>query len=169
MPKYSKETKDHYLSRYFAMCLSALEEIRTASSYQLHTSAVQKFVFRCVRFMNAARKKGGLHTLERCHMEMFDIVLHYIEMLTPRQLLTIFPVEKVYDGDKYGFTDYFTIMAELTAHGLDQQMGKGATDLLFEYVNRDIRSFTVGFLVAYSKWRREDGYPGLFADFSSSN
>ena len=42
--------------------------------------------------------------------------------LTPRELYQLFPIEKEYDGDKWGTKDYYYCIQEIKEIGLDTPM-----------------------------------------------
>ena len=80
-------------------------------------------------------------------MSMFrqmDFVLHVIGTLTPRQLANVFPVNKSYDGKKYGMKDYFTTMSACREIGLDVPIGfEKAISFLTDYENHHLKEFVV--------------------------
>lgn len=67
-------------------------------------------------------------------------VMETIGRLTPMELLRMFPVEKEYDGEKWGTKDYFYTMDKLKKLPADKPIG-GAQDvavLLWDYQNWDL-------------------------------
>ena len=72
-----------------------------------------------------------------------DNIVQTIGMLTPRQLVEVFPIHKTYDGDKYQMKDYFYTMEEINKIGLDNPIGDKSFELLWDYENNDLRNFLV--------------------------
>lgn len=79
-----------------------------------------------------------LHTLS-CQMS------ELMGSITPADLMTIFPISKTYDGERYQMKDYFSAMEAVNAHGLHEpfKTADNARVLLWEYWNRDIMLYQV--------------------------
>lgn len=79
-----------------------------------------------------------LHTLS-CQMS------ELMATITPADLMTIFPISKNYDGERYQMKDYFSAMEAVNAHGLHEpfKTADNARELLWEYWNRDIMEYQV--------------------------
>jgi len=89
--------------------------------------------------------------------------LTMVEGFTPRQIMNIFPIDKIYD--KTGeVKDYFTTMAMIKQHGIDTPINE-PSEFLYDYVNKDIRIFLVDLMSAMSDLNREHGEPGLMEEF----
>jgi hypothetical protein len=89
-----------------------------------------------------------------------------IGKLTPQELMQIFPVRKVYDGERWEVKDYFFTMDVLRQHGLDKPMGGAVDDLLWNYMNRDIGEFVVASIGAMDELRRHSGEQCLMKEFA---
>ena len=76
--------------------------------------------------------------------QMSKYILALIGSITPRELMSIFPISKIYNGNKTGTKDYFYTMGECEKIGLDNLIGlKRSGELLWDYDNRHLREFTV--------------------------
>lgn len=66
-----------------------------------------------------------------------------IGLLTPRELMQLFPVKKDYGGEKGGYKDYFWVMEKLGELPQDKPIGspQDVADLLWDYVNPDTEYF----------------------------
>ena len=65
-----------------------------------------------------------------------------MRQLTPREMMSMFPIEKEYDGEKFGCKDYFYTMEKLKDFDLDTPLGKeGLEDFLWCYWNDDLFAF----------------------------
>lgn len=82
---------------------------------------------------------------------MIDALYSIIGRIKLKNLIKIFPVDKTYDGDKWGCKDYFFTMDVLKEKGLDNAVGRdGVFDLMWDYENRDLRNFTVFYMSCMS-------------------
>lgn len=102
--------------------------------------------------------------------DRFELVLHVlgtVGMLTPRQLLQVFPLRKDYDGKKWQTKDYFFSIKALERHGMDEAIGDAtaAMELLFDYMNSTISHFMVHVMSIMSAIRRFEGKPDLIEEF----
>lgn len=108
-------------------------------------------------------------TIESC-IGLCDAVIAGISQLTPAELLNTFPVEKRFDGKRWGTKDYFVTMAELDKIGMDTVIGYDhVLDLLWDYANDDIRKFLVNYLRLMSAKRRQQGRLGIVEEFCIMN
>lgn len=76
---------------------------------------------------------------------MISSIVEGIGLLTPKEIVQIFPVSKEYDGSRYDTKDYFYTMDTLKKYKPDEPIGnqQEAINLLWEYVNHDISFFMV--------------------------
>ncbi len=88
-----------------------------------------------------------------------------ISGITPRDLTRIFPVDKEYDGDRWGTKDYFYTMEVLERHGMDTSIGDSVSEILYDYQNWHVRKYEVSKMMILSDLRRYDGHPGLMEEF----
>ena len=89
--------------------------------------------------------------------------------LTPQELMQMFPVRKVYDGERWEVKDYFFTMDVLRQHGLDKLLGGAVDDILWDYMNRDIGRFVVASIGAMDELRRHSGEQPLIEEFAERN
>lgn len=65
--------------------------------------------------------------------------------LTPRDFLSLFPIDKKYDGEKYGWKDYFYTMRELKRFPMDEKIGDRIIPFLEIYTNGSTFEFIVDY------------------------
>lgn len=108
-----------------------------------------------------AVKYYGLERIDRRHsseprtLEQVNADFNFLEsvkmlmgQLTPRELMSMFPIEKEYDGEKFGCKDYYFTIEKLKRFDLDAPLGdKGLEDFLWCYWNDDLFAFD---MVAFS-------------------
>ena len=102
------------------------------------------------------RKKVILYGVKKVNATNFDIpdyellknefniissINSIMGTLTPRELLTIFPIVKEYDGEKYGFKDYFYTKKVIEEFGMDKVIGEEMTRFHWDYHNRELTKF----------------------------
>ena len=97
----------------------------------------------------------------------FEKTLMSLKTLSPKEFIILFPVSKIYDGDKYDCLDYFSTMKMFQKFSMDKPLiipdnVKNLTEeklkekdnqlslLIMEYQNKDIRKFNVCHLLLTS-------------------
>ena len=105
----------------------------------------RKMIFYTVKYFTVVDIEN--HTrdqLERLHTLSCQMT-EVMATITPADLMTIFPITKTYDGERYQMKDYFSAMEAVNAHGLHEpfKTADNARVLLWEYWNRDIMLYQV--------------------------
>ena len=85
--------------------------------------------------------------------------------MTPSEFMTVFPIEKRYDGDRYEVKDYHYTMAELRKIGLNKPIGEHAQELLFDYQNRHVKKFNLFKMTIADHLRAYQGQPSMIEEF----
>jgi len=88
-----------------------------------------------------------------------------VGQITPRQLMGVFPIQKVYDGEKWSMKDYYSTMEAITAHGIDKPIGKAASELLWDFMNHDVNDFVVNLMSIVGNLHRRETGRELVTDF----
>lgn len=101
---------------------------------------------------------------------MIDALFGIIGRIKLNNLIKIFPIDKEYDGDKWGCKDYFFTMDVLKEKGLDNSVGRdGVFDLMWDYENRDLRKFTVFYMSCMSAMYKQQTGVGMAEKFCEDN
>lgn len=127
----------------------------------------KKMIFWGIKAMSDKEKTRTLEEARGRFCAM-DMVMGWIGALTPRQVMTLFPISKKYDGNRFGIKDYFFTLNACEKHGLDRKIGD-TFDFLWSYVNRDTTDFLVEMMSVTSSIRRFEGQPGLLEEFAANN
>jgi hypothetical protein len=98
-------------------------------------------------------------------LEFFQAFMELMSCLTPKELMNLFPIDKEYDGEKYGIKDYYSTINELIQFPQDEPIGNDIFGLLLDYHNNDIRRFCVRYLTALSDRRRSLGGRDIAEEF----
>lgn len=86
-----------------------------------------------------------------------DAIICAIEMLTPRQMMDLFPITKDFDGERYGWKDYFFTRKAVEEYGPDRKIDS-AIDFLWDYQNDDLARFMVKYLCfAGKRYQQQTG------------
>lgn len=118
---------------------------RALSEYDGTVSTARKLIFNTVKFfIHVDIELYDRADLENL-MDMSNALSMVIAKITPADLMTIFPITKTYDGERYQMKDYFSAMEAVNAHGLHEpfKTADNARALLWEYWNRDIMEYQV--------------------------
>lgn len=101
---------------------------------------------------------------------LIDALFGTIGRIKLKNLIKIFPIDKEYDGDKWGCKDYFYTMNVLKEKGLDNAVGRdGVFDLMWDYENRDLREVTVFFMSCMSAMYKQQTGVGIAEKFCDDN
>ena len=101
---------------------------------------------------------------------MIDVLFGIIGRIKLGNLIKIFPIDKTYDGDKWGCKDYFFTMDVLKEKGLNNAVGRdGVFDLMWDYENRDLREFTVFYMSCMSAMYKQQTGVSFAEKFCEAN
>lgn len=100
-------------------------------------------------------------TLEQVQSDfsLLKVVKTLMGQLTPRELMSMFPISKEYDGEKWDCKDYFFTVEKLKDFDMDLPLGdEGLEDFLWSYWNDDLFSFdSVSFSIISNMYRSQTG------------
>lgn len=123
------------------------------------------------RIYDAIRHCSQLTAVTGCwiRLDAYQRAIDELRDATPAILLTVFPPEKDYDGERFECKDYFSTMEAVNDFGLDTRFGDKAMAFLWDYMNPTTRHFVVGFMSAISDACRELGEPTPLESFFEEN
>lgn len=100
-----------------------------------------------------------------------DFILSLIGELTPREFMSLFPIRKIFDGDKYQTKDYFYTRDYMNKLDQDNPMKYqiNIMELLWEYMNWEITMFNVAVINCIDDLRKLDGQPSMIMEFCKEN
>jgi hypothetical protein len=126
--------------------------------FRRHNSrdALKKFIFCAVRRFNLFPIAQEYGELKEQFYEA-ALIKDYMSLLTPLELETMFPIDKRYDGDRWGMKDYFSTRQLLNEIGMDSKIGDRVDDIIWDYQNPNIRSFGVNLMSVISALARCKG------------
>lgn len=97
--------------------------------------------------------------------QVMEAVKELIKLLTPNELMRIFPITKRYDGARYECKDYFTTMEALKAHGLDTPIGEAVDHILWDYMDNHLMWFTLNLMGIVGKLHKAQTGREMLFDF----
>lgn len=130
--------------------------------------AMKKLVFLCVKERNLYFKvvENGTYEAVQNDTNLFFTISNFMSLLTPREFMEVFPVEKRFDGEKYSIKDYFSTMKYIRKLELDEPIGDEEIDFfLMEYSNKEIFEMMIHRMVTFSDLRRFQGEKGVIEEF----
>lgn len=134
-----------------------------------------------VKYINYAIEIDAInHRLDSTYQTPFEVkqnsfnligaLFGIIGRIKLNNLLKIFPIDKEYDGDKWGCKDYFFTMEVLKEKGLDNAVGRdGVFDLMWDYMNKDLREFIVFYMSCMSVMYKQQTGVGIAEKFCEDN
>lgn len=104
------------------------------------------------------------------NFQFISSIKSLMECMTLKQFMTTFPIEKTYDGERWGVKDYYYTINYIKEIGLNPQdeLGEHTLELLTAYMNPDICDLFVKSLTTMSAIRRHEGHLSLFEEFMAS-
>jgi len=131
---------------------------------------IKQIVYYGVKWANATGDPEGDEEAITGLFNLYTGIMDYIGDLTPAEFITVFPIEKSYDGDKWGVKDYFYTMAELHKIGMNERIGaERVFELLWDYENPDTHVFLVRYMSIMSALRQFQGHPDMMEEWADKN
>lgn len=134
-----------------------------------------------VKYINYAIDIDAInHRLDSTYQTPFEVkqnsfnligaIFGIIGRIKLKNLIKIFPIDKTYDGDKWDCKDYFFTMNVLKEKGLDNAVGRdGVFDLMWDYMNKELREFTVFYMSCMSAMYKQQTGVGFAEKFCEDN
>lgn len=151
----------HYCSIYAAAFQRKLFEC-AANDFR-NRQTIKQAIFYGVKFINTLRSQNRRsRTSIAKGVRIVRYIIDLISRITPRELLEIFPVDKIYDGKRLQLKDYYSTMNALENHGFDKPMGKAVDKLLWDYQSCNIDIFVAQAMSLMSALNQLEGRKGIF-------
>ena len=135
---------------YMKAFVRELDTISAYSDWNQCRDHLKRAVFYAVKYFSLERidrrHSTEPRTLEQVNADfsLLECVKMLMGQLTPREMMSMFPIEKEYDGEKSGCKDYFYTIEKLKDFDLDKPLGEeGLEDFLWCYWNDDLFAFDV--------------------------
>ena len=136
---------------YMKAFVRELDTISAYSDWNQCRDNLKRAVFYAVKYFGLERIDRR-HSTEQRTVEQVNADFNFLEcvkmlmgQLTPREMMSMFPIEKEYDGEEFGCKDYFFTVEKLK-------------DFLWCYWNDDLFAFdAVAFSIISNKYKAQTG------------
>lgn len=175
--KVFSNKSDMYIIAYMKLLNSVKQNKKTVKTMNDYKDYIKKLVFYGVKYINYyhdenPEKIGTKRYLSKerteAEYEFIDGIIYLLGLMTPGDIVQLFPPDKVYDGAKYFEKDYFTTMSEVNKYNADQILGKeNVKNLLWDYKQHDLFKFQLNWMTVVDdmcKCNGEKGLAGFFED-----
>lgn len=125
--------------------------------------SIQHLVFYGIKCYGRWYEKPTKKDLWTVYQEIHR-TLDLMTLITPRQFLTMFPIKKEFDGQKYECKDYFYTKEYLSTIDLDKPISE-PFEFLWDYWNSDTARFLMNVMGAMSDVRKEQTGKGIMEEF----
>lgn len=129
------------------------------------TEMKMKYLFLQVQYLSRSESKKDAESLW-CRFQSFSIVTDTLSTLTPKLMLTYFPITKYYQGAKYNEKDHYSSLKMVDQLGLDCVIGEKIDDFLWDYQNKDLIKFNMKRIMNLSDLRKLEAHKGLAEEFA---
>lgn len=110
--------------------------------------------------------KGRTLEEEQVRFTVIDSIFTILGCLTLRNFVTTFPIDKIYDGEKWEEKDYFYTMEILSAMDWDKAITRDElSELLWDYYNADLRHAYMEYTSAMSAIYKAQTGKGIMEKF----
>ena len=162
--------KRNYFEAYLSKLMDRLEEFEVSGKRVLDDREFFcKYLWANIKVMSRVNA-GEYKTKEETevNLNLFFRIKDTLSLLTPEELERMFPIEKEYDGGKYGIKDYFFTKKILREYEKEKPIieSRDIDELLFDYQNNDIRLFILTGIACIDALRRFEGLPSMMEEFA---
>lgn len=135
--------------------------------------ALKRMVYYGVKYINWHYKSKPTYgrreiVPEECYamFNLIDTVRLFMAILTPNELINVFPIPKEYDGEKWETKDYYSAMEVIGKLEMDKPMGETVLeDVLWASMNSDLFSYQSARFSIVDDLRRLRGGKGMMEEF----
>ncbi|MCC2432633.1 hypothetical protein P9C77_gp37 [Bacillus phage J5a] len=164
-----KVDKPDYVEIYLGAFMNAVNELKEQDkeTRSLSKDTYKKAIFYGVRYISISKNDSLNYDYLMNRFLLISYLENLMKVLTPRDFMTIFPIDKNYDGDRYEIKDYFFTMNEINKIGMDTPIGENITEFLWNYHNfKNITLFTLASMRILSNLRQIQGEKTLGEEFA---
>ncbi|HBX47658.1 MAG TPA: hypothetical protein DEF85_02060 [Clostridiaceae bacterium] len=97
---------------------------------------------------------------------LMEMINYFIGQLKPQELMSLYPIEKTYDGDKHEMKDYFYTKKFMDSLPQNKPINPDSIlEVLWEYMNTELRIYTVNYTSTMDKLAMANGEKGAMEQF----
>ncbi|HDR8159540.1 TPA: hypothetical protein QC072_002369 [Bacillus cereus] len=162
-----KVEKPNYIDMYHRMFKKNVNEmiLQKESEGECNKELIKKVIFSGVRVIKYS-KMSSLNY--KYLLKKFQIIIYLqdlMKLLTPMDLMNIFPVTKEYDGKKTEMKDYFFTINRAKEIGLEKPIGNNILEFLYDYQNWDITFLIISSMSIMNKMKQIEGEKTLAEEY----
>lgn len=160
-------TNAQLAEKHYDLAMSCLcDYARTKDRWKLRKGAYNMVRYSIYRYHSI--KLDGIMLGHKSMFGMFESVKDILSTLTPKELMTDFPITKTYDGAKWECADYFSTIEKFK--DLDSNIPLihqtvDMVELLWGYQNKWLAMFLTALFCTVSKIQQAEGKDDLFTGF----
>lgn len=143
-------------------CINALEVLNEDNN---NLQALRKLIYNGIQMVNSWKESNYSNVDSRWNIA--SVILDSVSKITPTEMVSIFPISKRYDGERYGIKDYFYTIQMITEHGWDNQI-INPFEFFWNYENRSIFKFMMQLTDLMDVIRSREGKRSMAAEFMDS-
>lgn len=162
-----KKEKPNYFLLYSGVFVNELElaiqKYATIKEYDKDT--LKKLIWSGTKMIITSESRSHYKEDLLEELAMITSIDLMMSLLTPKEFETIFPIDKEYNGEKWGAKDYFYTRKYIEEFGKNKVIGSNIEEFLWEYLNHTIRSYVVKKMMILSSIRRIETGKGIMEEF----
>lgn len=127
-----QKDKPDYYALYSTAFINQLKsaDVRYKTVEQYDKDTLKKLILLGVKTVVAIESRKKDKDSLTLLFSIISFVNSLMELLTPREFETIFPIDKVYDGERWEMKDYFYTRKYIEEFGIDKIIGKDIDEFL---------------------------------------
>ncbi|HDR5665656.1 hypothetical protein [Bacillus anthracis] len=164
-----KVDKPDYVEIYLGAFMNAVNELKKQDeeTRSLSKDTYKKAIFYGVRYISRSKNDISNYDYLMNRFLLISYLENLMKVLTPRDFINIFPIDKNYDGARYEMKDYFFTMNEIKKIGMDTPIGEKIMEFLWDYQNfKDITLFNLASVSILNKLQKMQGKKTLTEEFA---
>ncbi|WGF40227.1 MULTISPECIES: hypothetical protein [Lysinibacillus] len=162
-----KKDKPDYFMLYLNAFINEIErankKYETAREYDRDT--LTKLIWTGVKTISVSEQTNDEKVLLESRLPLLTFINGLMALLTPKEFEKIFPIDKEFNGDKWGMKDYYYTRRYIEEFGENRVIGDEIEEYLWEYQNHTIRFYMVKTLKIMSNIRRLETGKGIMEEF----
>lgn len=95
----------------------------------------------------------------------YNYLIELMKTITFEEFENIFPIDKVYDGEKFECKDYFYTKEMMKSFDVKSKIGNEIDSFLWDYTNKDIRCFNVAVMGLVIDFHKKETGQDLFRNW----
>lgn len=139
---------------------AALKEIR--KNYKPENMSSLEVIRAITPFLMYLQKYGldvTFNTLKNSY-EFLKVIATLLGRLTPREIMTHYPITKTYQGERWEIKDYYYTLEYLSTMRMDEPVGTSFEDVfnfIWEYQNPKIKALGIALMKSLDKFQALSG------------